>query len=71
MGKKSVANSVKTIYDIYKQSDAKNPIKTGNVLVDFAVGQNKYAKAWNVGFSLGKAAFVAQQSYKELRKGRK
>lgn len=71
MNKKAVANATKTIYDIYRKSDADNPIKTGNLLVDFVIGQNKYAKAWNIGYNLGKAAFVAEQAYKELCKKRK
>ncbi len=71
MDKKSVANAAKTVYDIYKKSNADNPIKTGNPLVDFAVGQNKFAKAWNVGFAVGKGIFIAEQSLRELRKGRK
>ena len=68
---KGVANAAKTIYDIYQKSDADNPLKTGNLLVDFAIGRNKYAKAWNIGYNFGKAAFVAEQAYKELYKGRK
>lgn len=71
MGKKSVANAAKTVYDVYKKSDADNPIKMGNPIIDFAVGQNKYAKAWNVGFAVGKGIFIAEQSLKELQKGRK
>lgn len=60
-----------TVYDVYRKSNAKNPIKTGNVLADYAIGQNKFTKAWNVGFNAGKAAFVAQQSYKELKQSKK
>ncbi len=65
---KGIANAAKTIYDIYQKSDADNPLKTGNFWVDFVIGRNKYAKAWNIGYNLGKAAFVAEQAYKELYK---
>lgn len=60
-----------TIYNVYNKSNARNPIKTGNFIVDSVVGRNKYIKAWNVGFEAGKAGFVSRQSYKELKQNKK
>ncbi len=60
-----------TVESIYSKSNAKNPIKTGNHLVDYVIGKNKYAKAWNVGFEVGKAVFVALQSFNELKRNKK
>lgn len=34
-----------TIYNVYNKSNARNPIKTGNFIVDSVVGRNKYIKA--------------------------
>ena len=45
---------------VYKMSDAKNPVKTGNRVVDFATGRLPLVKDWNKGFNLGKLGFVAQ-----------
>ena len=52
-------------------SNAKNTLKTGNKVIDFALGQNKIIKKWNQGFNLGKMAFVAQQTYNDTCKRKK
>lgn len=56
---------------VYKMSDAKNPVKTGNRVVDFATGRLPLVKDWNKGFNLGKLGFVAQQTYKDTCKRKK
>lgn len=56
---------------VYKMSNAKNTLKTGNKVIDFALGQNKIIKKWNQGFNLGKMAFVAQQTYNDTCKRKK
>ena len=52
-------------------SNAKNPIKTGNALLDFVVNKNKYARVWNTGFNVGKLGFIAGQTYKNTCKRKK
>lgn len=56
---------------VYKMSDAKNPAKTGNHIVDFAVGKIPLVKRWNQGFNIGKLGFVAQQTYNDTCKRKK
>lgn len=56
---------------VYKMSNAKNPIKTGNALLDFVVNKNKYARVWNTGFNVGKLGFIAGQTYKNTCKRKK
>lgn len=63
-----VKQTIKTVYNVWQKSDAENPIKTGIMPVDFVVGKTRYGRAWNVGFNIGKAAFVIKQSFEELQK---
>ena len=64
VGDCSPSGIAKRAAKVYKMSNAKNTLKTGNKVIDFALGQNKIIKKWNQGFNLGKMAFVAQQTYK-------
>ena len=56
---------------VYKMSNAKNPIKTGNIAIDYGVNKIPLVKRWNQGFNLGKMAFVAQQTYNDTCKRKK
>lgn len=56
---------------VYKMSNAKNPAKTGNMAVDFAVRQIPLVKNWNKGFNLGKIGFVAKETYENTCKRKK
>lgn len=63
-----VKQTIKTVYNVWQKSDAENPIKTGIMPVDFVIGKTRYGRARNVGFNIGKAAFVIKQSFEELQK---
>lgn len=56
---------------VYKMSNAKNPIKTGNYIADVAIGRLPLAKKWNQGFTAGKLGFVVQQTYNDTCKRKK
>lgn len=56
---------------VYKMSNAKNPIKTGNIAVDYVAGKNPVIKGWNTGYNLGKMTFVAQETYNNTCKHKK
>ena len=71
VGDCSPSGIAKRAAKVYKMSNAKNPLKTGNKVIDFALGQNKIIKKWNQGFNLGKMAFVAQQTYNDTCKRKK
>lgn len=71
MIKMSVHKLARRAVQVYKMSDAKNPVKTGNRVVDFATGRLPLVKDWNKGFNLGKLGFVAQQTYKDTCKRKK
>lgn len=61
----------KKAVDVYKKSNVENPLKTGNIAVDYAMGQIKAVRAWNTGFNAGKYGFVAKQTYDETCKRKK
>lgn len=63
-----LSKQLRPFYNVWQKSDAENPIKTGITPVDFVVGKTRYGRAWNVGFNIGKAAFVIKQSFEELQK---
>ena len=71
VGDCSAKEMVKKTIKIAKMSNAKNPVKTGNIVVDFVVGRIPGVKYWNAGFNAGKAAFMVQQTYKETCKRKK
>ena len=74
VGDCSPSGIAKRAAKVYKMSNAKNTLKTGNKVIDFALGQNKIIKKWNQwnqGFNLGKMAFVAQQTYNDTCKRKK
>lgn len=71
VGACSPSGVLRQAIQVYKMSDAKNAAKTGNRVVDFAVGQIPLVKNWNRGFNLGKIGFVAQQTYKNTCKRKK
>lgn len=56
---------------MYKKSNVENPLKTGNIAVDYAMGQIKPVRAWNTGFNAGKYGFAAKQTYDETCKRKK
>ena len=60
VGDCSPSGIAKQAIKVYKMSNAKNPIKTGNIAIE-----------WNQGFNLGKMAFVAQQTYNDTCKRKK
>jgi len=68
VGDCSPSGVIRQAVKIYKMSNAQNPAKTGNMTVDFAVGQIPLVKNWNKGFNLGKIGFVAQQPYENTCK---
>ncbi len=55
----------------YIKSNVENPLKTGNLVADYAAGQIKPIKAWNTGFNVGKYGFMAKQTYDETCKRKK
>ena len=57
--------------DIYKKSNAENPLKTDNLVVDYAAGKIKPVKAWNTGFNAGKYGFMVKQTFEETCKRKK
>ncbi len=71
VGDCSPSGVVRQAVKVYKMSNAKNSAKTGNIAVDFVVGQIPLVKNWNKGFNLGKMGFVAQQTYKNTCKRKK
>ena len=71
VGDCSPSGVIRQAVKVYKMSNTKNPIKTGNKAVDFAVGQIPIAKKWNTGFNLGKIGFVAKQTYENTCKRKK
>lgn len=71
VGDCSPSGVVRQAVKVYKMSNAKNPVKTGNKMVDFAVGNIPLVKNWNTGFNLGKIGFVAQQTYENACKRKK
>lgn len=60
----------KAIY-VTKNSKVKNPIKTGNLLADIAIGRIPVAKYWNRGYNIGRWGFIAKQTYDETCKRKK
>lgn len=56
---------------VYRMSNVKNPIKTGNLAVDITAGRVPVIKSWNTGFNLGKFGFIAQQTYQDTCKRKK
>ncbi len=62
---------LKKAVDVYKKSNVENPLKTGNLVADYAAGQIKPIKAWNTGFNVGKYGFMAKQTYDETCKRKK
>lgn len=71
VGDCSAKGVAKKAYEVAKRSNAQNPAKTGNAVVDFTAGRIPLAKNWNRGFNLGKIGFIAQQTYKETCKRKK
>ena len=71
VGDCSAKGIAKKTFEIAKKSNAQNPIKTGNKPVDFIIGKIPLIKRWNQGYNLGKAGFIAQQTYKETCKRKK
>lgn len=71
VGDCSLSGVAKKAVDVYKKSNVKNPLKTGNVIVDYAIGQIPQIKAWNQGFNTGKYSFIAKQTYDETCKRKK
>lgn len=57
--------------EVYKKANVKNPIKTGNLAVDYTVGKIPLVKDWNLGFNIGKASAMAKAIYDETCKKRK
>ena len=71
VGDCSPSGIMKQAVKVHKMSNAKNPIKTGNIAIDFVVGQIPLVKKWNTGFNLGKMGFITQQTYKNTCKRKK
>jgi hypothetical protein len=71
VGDCSVKGVAKKAYEVAKRTNAQNPIKTGNAVVDYTINKVPLAKNWNRGFNLGKIGFIAQQTYKETCKRKK
>ena len=71
VGDCSMRGVAKKAYEVAKKSNAQNPAKTGNTVGDFLIGRVPIIKNWNRGFNLGKAGFIAQQTYNETCKHRK
>lgn len=71
VGDCSPSGIAKQAIKVYKMSNAKNPIKTGNIAIDYGVNKIPLVKRWNQGFNLGKMAFVAQQTYNDTCKRKK
>ena len=57
--------------EVYKKSNVKNPIKTGNKVIDFAIGRQPLAKKWNLGFNIGKYFAITKNIYDETCKNNK
>lgn len=71
VGNCSPKGGISRAVKVYKMSDAKNPVKTGKPIVDFATGRIPLVKDWNKGFNLGKLGFVARQTYDDTCKRKK
>ncbi len=71
VGDCSFSGIAKKAVDVYKKSNVENPLKTGNLVADYAAGQIKPIKAWNTGFNVGKYGFMAKQTYDETCKRKK
>ncbi|MBQ9035106.1 MAG: hypothetical protein IJ099_03980 [Alphaproteobacteria bacterium] len=71
VGDCSLKGVAKKAYEVAKRSNAQNPAKTGNFAVDFTAGKIPLVKGWNRGFNLGKAGFIAKQTYNETCKRKK
>ena len=56
--------------EIYKKSNAKNPISSENKILDYGIGKIPLVKEWNRGFNVGKALFVTKQTYDEIIKSK-
>lgn len=71
VGDYSIRGVINKAYEVAKKSNAQNPAKTGYTVGDFLIGRVPIIKNWNKGFNLGKAGFIAQQTYNETCKHRK
>lgn len=67
----SLSGIAKKTVNVYKNSNVENPLKTGNIVADYAAGKTPPIKAWNTGFNAGKYGFVAKQTYDETCKRKK
>ncbi len=56
--------------EVYKKSNIKNPLKTGNIVIDFITGKQPLVKNWNLGFNIGKHAAMAKIIYDETCKNK-
>jgi len=57
--------------ETYKKSNVKSPLKTGIPAVDYVLKKIPLAKDYNTGFNVGKAGFVAKQTFDETCKRKK
>ena len=57
--------------EVYKKANVKNPAKTGNTAIDFAIGKIPVVKNWNLGFNIGKTLAMAKTVYDETCKKKK
>lgn len=57
--------------EVYKKANVKNPAKTGNTAIDFAIGKIPVVKNWNLGFNIGKTLAILKTVYDETCKKKK
>lgn len=67
----SITGIVNKAKEIYKKSNVKNPLSTGNKAGDYVLVKTPLAKNWNKGFNIGKGAFIVKQTYDETCRTKK